>query len=179
MNILINNKKAKFSSQDFPILISGAEKTGSSFFSICLLVNLLREDKKVLLFSAYPMAKEEFRKQIGKSHEKAIIIDSGEEDALLQTLKNASDLSERVVLIKNIDAYSTKIFEAVQNLPLVIYSGDLDRCEFNDKLLEKNCPTKIFFSPSEKYLDQEIGDLPRYCGQIISSKYKGIIKLEN
>jgi len=46
MNILLNDKKVDFLLSDLPVLISGAEKTGSSFFTVCLLANLLKSGLK-------------------------------------------------------------------------------------------------------------------------------------
>ena len=40
-----------------------------------------------------------------------------------------------MVLIKNIDSYSSKLFEAAQALELVIFSGDLDKENRNKKIL--------------------------------------------
>jgi len=177
MDILLNNEKIDFTLDDFPMLISGAEKTGASFFSIILLAELLKNGAKVLFFSAYPDAKVEFRKQFGAEVDQAIIIDSGEESALLESLEKIPDLSERVVLIKNIDSYSSKLFEAVQTLELVIFSGDLDKCQFADKLIKKDFITKVFFSQSTKYPQAELGDLPKYSGQVISDRYDGLIIL--
>lgn len=167
MNILVNDKKCNFELDDFPMLISGADKTGTSFFSICLLADLYKKGKKVLLFSAYPAAKEEFKKQIEGFSGDAIIIESGEENALIDTIKNLNDLSERIVLIKNIENYSSKILETVEKLSLVIFSGDLDKCEFSDSLIKRNFTTKIYFSTS-----------PKYVGKISSKKYNGTISLD-
>ena len=135
MNILVNNRKTDFSNDDFPMLISGACKTGTSFFSVCLLADLLTSGKKVLLFSAYPAAKEAFREQIASNQENAFIIESGEEQVFIDTIKEVPDLHERIILIKNIENYSEKIFNAVKDLKLVIFSGDLDKCSFYDKLI--------------------------------------------
>ena len=178
MNILVDDKQINFSLDDLPILISGAEKTGSSFFTICLLANLLKNRHKVILFSAYPAAKEEFRNQVGADLKNALIIDSENENDFINIIKNISDLSERVLLIKNIDSYSQKIFDATKNLKLVIFSGDLDKCEFADELLKKSFSSKIFFSYSEKYPLEDLKLLPKYSGKIVSEKYKGIIRLE-
>jgi KaiC/GvpD/RAD55 family RecA-like ATPase len=178
MNILVNNQKANFSNGDFPILISGVEKTGTSFFSICLLADLLNSGSKVLLFSAYPAAKEAFREQIKNNKENALIIESGEEQSFLDVLQETADLSERIILIKNIENYSEKIFEAVKDLKLVIFSGDLDRCSFADRLIEKDFTSKIFFSQSEKYPHEELDNLPKYVGKIISDSRKGFITLD-
>jgi len=178
MNILIDNKAVSFTEKDLPLLISGADKTGTSFFSICLLANLLKNGNKVLLFSAYPAAKEEFRNQVGDNLENAIIIESGEEVDLLETLKNIPDLSQRIVLIKNIENYNLALFEAVSNLKLLIFSGDLDKCQFADKLIKKEWATKIFFSQSAKYPQARMENLEKYCGRIINQSHPGTIKLD-
>lgn len=178
MNILLNDEKVDFSLNDLPVLISGAEKTGSSFFTVCLLANLLKTDHKVILFSAHPAAKEEFKNQAGNNLSNALIINSEKEEDFIETIKNTPDLLERIVLIKNIDQYSKKIFEAVKDLNLVIFSGDLDKCQFSDDLLKKGFALKIFFSYSEKNPIDELKLLPKYSGLIIGEKYNGVIKLE-
>lgn len=178
MNILIDNKEADFREISFPILIHGAEKTGTSFFSICLLANLVRSGMQALIFSAYPAAKEEFRKQIIGYEDNCIIIDSGEEQVFIEALKNIRDLDDRVVLIKNIDKYTVDLFNAVSNLKLVIFSGDLDNCEFANNLVSKNISSKILFSPSEKYPQYDLVGLPQYYGKIFSDQYSGVINLD-
>ena len=178
MNVLLNNQKINFDSNDFPMLISGAEKTGSSFFSICLLAELLKNGYKVLFLSAYPMAKEEFKKQIGDKIENAVIIESGEEKDIIKGIKDTTDLEKRLILIKNIDVYSYKIFDALRDLKLVIFSGDLDKCQFTDSLINKAFPSKIFFSQSEKYPHSIMPNLAKFCGEIVSKKYNGIINLD-
>lgn len=179
MDILIDNIKVNFSKNEFPILIHGAEKTGASFFSVCLLANLLKSGIKTFLFSAYPMAKEEFRKQTIGYEKNSIIIDSGDEQALLEALQKTSGLDERVVLIKNIDNYSVNVFNAVKNLELIIFSGDLDNCQFADSLIDKNFSTTILFSASEKYYQYDVNNLPKYHGKIISNTYNGVVSLDH
>lgn len=179
MNILLDNKKVKFNKLDMPLLIHGAEKTGASFFSICFLANLLKDGTKTILFSAYPMAKEEFRKQISGYEKDAIIIDSGDEKVLIEMLKNIQDLKERVFLVKNIDNYSTNLFDAVKDLGLVIFSGDLDKCQFADSIIDKKLTTKIFFSSSEKYPQYELGNLPKYHGKVVGDINNGVVSLDS
>jgi KaiC/GvpD/RAD55 family RecA-like ATPase len=177
MNILINDKKTEFTKADFPMLVSGAEKTGTSFFSICLLANLLKSGQKVLLFSAYPAAKEEFSKQIKGFEDDALIIESGEEEAFIEMLPDIDDLSKRVILFKNIDAYSAKLFEALHDLKNVIFSGDLDKCQFAEELMKKKMTTKIFFSQSAKFPQPGLESLEQYQGEIFSDKHQGKIIL--
>lgn len=178
MNILINDEKVDFSLNDLPILVSGAEKTGSSFFTVCLLANLLKSGHKVILFSAHPAAKEEFKNQVGNDLGNALIVNSEKEEDFIETIKNTPNISERIVLIKNIDQYSKKIFEAAKYLKYVIFSGDLDKCQFSDCLLKKRFVSKIFFSYSAKNPIEELKLLPKYSGMIIGEKYNGVIKLE-
>lgn len=178
MNILINNQEVNFTKDDFPMLISGADKTGTSFFSICLLANLLKSGMKVLLFSAYPAAKEEFRKHINDKEGNAIIIESSEESVFIETIEDIIDLSERVVLVKNIETYHLQLFKAIKDAKLVIFSGDLDKCRYADDLIKKDFATKIFFSPAIKYPQEELTNLPKYHGRIFSNKYQGLINLD-
>lgn len=178
MNILLNNRSLDFSAADLPILISGAEKKGASLFSVCLLANLLKTGHKVILFSAHPAAKEEFRNQVGTDSGKALIIDSESEVDFIEIIKNLPDLSERVVLIKNIDSYSRKLFAAVKDLKFTIFSGDLDKCQFADDLLKKSFGSKIFFSLSEKDPIAGLELLPKYSGRIIGEKHNGEVSLD-
>ena len=178
MKILIDDREVVFNKEDFPILINGADKSGASFFSISLLVNLFENGEKVLLFSAYDPAKEEFRKQLGNSiNENALIIESGDEENFIKELDKVSDLSNRIVLCKNIENYSSNLFNKLKNQKLVIFSGDIDKCEFGEQLVKKDFKTKIFFSYTKKIKVENKMELPKYKGMIISSNYKGIISL--
>ncbi len=178
MKILINDKEVIFNKEDFPMLINGADKSGASLFSISLLKSIFENGEKVLLFSAFDPAKEEFKKQLGVSiNENALIIESGDESAFIKELDGIQDLSERIILCKNIENYSLSLFGKLKNQKLVIFSGDIDKCEFGEQLVNKDFKTKIFFSYPEKIEVVDKIDLPKYKGMIISSKYEGIISL--
>ena len=178
MKIIINDEEIVFNKEDFPMFVNGADKSGASFFSISLLVNLFENGEKVLLFSAYDPAKEEFRKQLSVSiNENALIIESGDESAFIKELDQIQDLSERIVLCKNIENYNSSLFDKLKDQGLVIFSGDVDKCEFGEQLANKDFKTKIFFSYPEKLEVKNKIELPKYKGLIISSKYNGIISL--
>ncbi len=178
MKILINDKEVIFNKEDFPMLINGAGKSGASFFSLSLLVNLFENGEKVLLFSAFDPAKEEFRKQLGGSiNENAIVIESGDEENFINELDKVSDLPERIVLCKNIEHYSPNLFNKLKDQELIIFSGDIDKCEFGGKLAIKDFKTKIFFSYPEKLKIENKIELPKYKGLIISQKDNGVISL--
>lgn len=178
MKILINDKEVVFNKEDFPMLINGADKSGASFFSISLLVNLFENGEKVLLFSAFDPAKEEFRKQLSDSiNENALIIESGDEENFIKELDKVSDLSNRIVLCKNVENYSFNLFNKLKDQELVIFSGDIDKCEFGEQVANKDFKTKIFFSYPEKLEIENKIELPKYKGLIISQKYNGVISL--
>lgn len=180
MNILINNEIENFTHEDFPMLISGGCKSGTSFFSVCLMAELFKRGEKEVFFTAYTPAKDEFRKQLGASiNDNAMIIDSGDENAFLQEIEEIKDLEERIVLVKNMENYSLKLFDKLKDKKLVIFSGDMDKCEFGDNLAEKDFKTKIFFSYPKKIKVENKIELPKYKGLIISDKYNCLINLEN
>lgn len=178
MNIIFNNNIIKFDDNDFPILINGKNKSGASLFSITLLANLFLQGEKVLLFSAYPEAKEEFRNQVGdKINKNAEIINDGDENSLIDYLKN-NDTLDKIILFKNIENYSIDTFNKLKNNEKVIFSGNIDECEFAEELIKKDFETKILFSYSEIIdVDNKI-DLPKYNAHIISPRFNGIISLE-
>lgn len=178
MKILVNDQEVVFNKEDFPMLINGADKSGASFFSISLLVNLFENGEKVLLFSAFDPAKEEFRKQLsGSINENALIIESGDEENFIKELDKVSDLSNRIVLCKNVENYSLNLFNKLKNQELVIFSGDIDKCEFSEQVANKDFKTKIFFSYPEKLEVENKIELPKYKGLIISQRYNGLISL--
>ena len=178
MKILINNKNINFNHDDFPMLISGIEKSGSSFFSVCLMEKLFNAGEKIIFFSAFPQAKKQFRDEVGDNiNDNALILESGEEVDLLDAVNNISDLEERILLVKNIEHYETDLFDRFKDKKLIIFSGDIDKCEFNNELIIKEFKTKIFFSYPEKItIDNKI-DLPKYTGLIINDKYTGLISI--
>ena len=176
MNILVNNEIVKFSHDDFPMLISGEPSAGSSFFSIELMVSLFKNGEKVMLFSAYEQAKKLFKEQVGDSiNENALIVESGDDNLFMAQLNN---ISEKIILFKNIDNYNSGLFEKLKDNKLVIFSGDLDQCKFKNELLRKEFKTNIFFSYPKCIEIKHKIDLPKYCGHIINNKYNGIIKVD-
>lgn len=181
MQILQDDKEFHFQHKDYPILISGQEGTGSSFFSVMLAVDAFRQGSKVLFCSAFPMAKEILEKELS-SGEKAdvgfihageafdskrmLVVASGEESVLIDSLDRVPDLQERIVLIKNMDSYSPALFGKVKLVPGLILSGDLDLTPFASQIDLEKFPSKVFFSWPEAYINRE---------HLAPQKYEGIL----
>jgi hypothetical protein len=177
MNILVNNKIVRFAKDDFPILITGAAKTGASLFSISFVASLFESGNKILFLTAYPPAKIDFRRQLGDSiNDNAVIIDSGEEGIFTEKLDEIKNLDETIILLKNMENYSTKLFDKLKDKKLIIFSGNIDECIFKEQLANKDFKTKIFFSYPEIIKIENKINLPKYSGHIIGDKYEGIIK---
>jgi len=180
MKISINDKEIVFNKDDFPMFINGKAfvQSGASFFSVSLMSKLLEWGEKIVFFTGFDPAKELFRSQIGdKVDDNIIIIPTGDEGDFIKKLDEIKDLNERIILFKNIEEYSTKLFDKLKDQKLIIFSGDIDKCEFGEQLANKDFQTKIFFSYPEKMNVENKIDLPKYKGLIISQKYNGIISL--
>ena len=78
---------------------------------------------------------------------------------------------------KNKERKLNKLFEAVKDLKLVIFSGNLDECKFANELIKNDFSTKIFFSQSKIYPQDGLINLAKYTVEVISNKYKGVINL--
>ena len=57
-------EEVKLTTADLPILVHGKEHSGASLLSIVIASSFHKNGNKLLIFTAYPMAKEEFLKQI-------------------------------------------------------------------------------------------------------------------
>lgn len=181
MNILVNNKIVNFNKEDFPILINGQAfiNSGASFFSVSLITKLVQQGEKIVFFTGFPPAKELFREQIGNDRNNdVIIIDSGDENNFIRMVDEIKDLEERIILIKNIEEYSVKLFSKLEDKKLIIFSGDIDKCVFRDALLNKDFTNKIYFSYPKNIEIQNKIELPQYSGHIIGNKYNGVIKFD-
>lgn len=180
MKILINDQEVVFTKEDFPMFVNGKAFTqsGASFFSVSLMTKLFEQGEKIVFFTGFDPAKELFKEQLGgRMSENIIIIPTGDEEAFMRQLDEIKDLDERIILFKNIEEYSLKLFDKLKDHKNVIFSGDIDKCAFGDELSKMNFRTKIFFSYPEKMKVENKVELPKYKGLIISQKYNGIISL--
>lgn len=181
MKILINDQEVVFKKEDFPMFVNGEAfvQSGASFFSVSLMSKLLEWGEKIVFFTGFDPAKELFRNQIGDiENDSIIIIPTGDEEEFIQKLDTINDLNERIILFKNIEEYSLKLFEKLKNQELIIFSGDIDKCKFGDELSKIDFKTKIFFSYPKKVEVENKIELPKYNGLVISSKYNGLVSLE-
>ena len=190
--ITLNNKEIKFTQNDLLGLILYQPKVGGSHFTMTVVANLLLRGSKILMLSAYPMARDNIIQQLKDSNIKtdyiininqvnanaqAIILESGNESLFLKTIEGLKDIKERVVLIKNFEVFSFKIVEACLNLDKVILSGDIEKSQEKDLILAKQYKTYVVFSNPSVKLPFITPVLEKYSGYLYSNERQGLVRV--
>ncbi len=176
--------------EGLPCLITYAEKTGGSHFTVTLVTDLFLRGSKILFLTAYPMAKDDFLQQIQGSETKtayvtntdqlntnaqAIILESGNEELFLNAIKQLDDVHNRVVLIKNIEVFSSAVFDTCESFQKVILSGNIDQCIAREQISEKKFKTIVMFTRPVTPLPVEPPTLEKYVGYLWSNGQKGLV----
>jgi hypothetical protein len=174
--ILLNEKEFNFTENNFPILIHGEDKSGASFYTISIAVNLFLKNLPIVFLCGYPMAEEEFRKQVNQDYGKdRIIFYTKERISEFKEFVADQNNQERIIFIKNIELFDEDIFNLISSKNKIILSGDINKCSFKDKILNKKFNTKIFFSP---FNDVKLPALQKYEGFLVSSNSEGVTKVK-
>jgi hypothetical protein len=188
--IVLDQKPYYIKENELPCLITYPEKTGGSDFSIMLAADLFSRGSKILFFTAYPMAKDNFTEQISESevsyitnknelssNSRCILVESGNEELFVYTIQKLDDINDRVIFIKNIEMFSEALLMTCINFEKIILSGDIDLCSNIELILQKKFHTKIFFNQPNSMKDVLIPQLEKYTGYFLSENMKGITKL--
>ena len=190
--ILLNNEVYHPTENELPCLITYSEKVGGSHFSITLAADLCLSGSKILFFCAYPMAKDNFIKQLEgsestllivtdedqiKTSPQAMIIQSGNEKLLMAAIQRIGDLPERILFIKNIEAMSPDIVDACLKFDKVILSGNLDKCARREVISKKHFNSIVVFTKPETPLPIEPPILEKFTGYLWSDNRTGLVKV--
>ncbi|MBP6908201.1 MAG: hypothetical protein KBB75_00030 [Candidatus Pacebacteria bacterium] len=192
--IILNNELYQVKEKDLPFLIIYGEKSGGSHFTITLVVDLFLSGSKILFFTAFPMAKDNFLEQIGSDHSKVVfinsvediknykdnqvlILESGNENLFIEAISILQDLNERVVLVKNIEAFSQDIFNNCLDLKNVVLSGNIDICIAKEQILKKSFKSIVVFTKPEISLPIEVPILEKWTGYLSGQDNMGVIKV--
>lgn len=194
--ILLNWKPYTLKEDGLPCLITYGKHMGGSHLSIVLIANLFLQGSKVLFFTAYPMARDNFLNQVGintpgiaivdslesleeAKNAQAIILESGNATLFLNTIKTLTDLDERIIFVKNIDIFNEEIFNICLKNEKIIISGDIDECNFKNNISMEKFNTIIAFNQPEIPIKIEIPKLERWTSYLISNKEEGILTIKN
>lgn len=192
--ILLNGEAYSVSETDLPYLVTYGEKAGGSHFTITLVKDLFLSGSKILFLTAFPMARDNFLSQIGEDHsaiamvnsvselevvkdKQVIILESGNENLFIEALKILPDIEQRVVLVKNIEAFSSAVFDSCIGLSRIILSGNLDECVSKNQIAEKPFQNIVVFTKTVTSLPVELPELEKWTGYLSGTDAKGIIKV--
>lgn len=169
--------------KDWPVLIHGAPKAGASFFTIALTASLLRRGEKVVFLCAHAPAIQSLQKEMhlpkpeARGRKVTPVLSSQLEDMQLVTMMQRRgfdpvgalcalrDLSERIVIVKNIDEIlSSALWAVLQPHRRLMLSGDLTKT--NVALSAPMLRTQILFSPTPKQWPIQRSALPTYMAEI-------------
>lgn len=193
MQILLNNQAFQFTNKHLPLLISGGHGAGSSLFTIHVMRQLVQAGEKILFFTALPAAKEDFKNLLSEDElletefvengeriegKRIIVLMSGEESAFLNAMEQISDSDQRILLVKNMDRFSSKLFDVVKSKKKLVLSGDLDETSFNDQLHDVDFGAKVFFSNPSKWPLDSFPSMEKYSGYMTSKDDNGVIGLK-
>ncbi len=193
--IILNNESYRVTEDDLPYLVIYGDKSGGSHFTVTLIADLFSSGSKILFFTAFPMAKDNFLGQIGQGYSKigfvnskddlesykdsdVIILDSGNESLFIEAIKMLPNINERVILVKNIEAFSNEIFDTCLDLNNIILSGNIDMCIAKDRIVKKSFKTTVVFTKPEIPLSIEVPKLDKWTGYLSSQGHSGMIKVQ-
>lgn len=141
------------------------------------------------------MAKEELLRQIWPDYtvdlndpsdlnkipdSKSIIIQSGNLDLFTQLIKTVNNLKEYIIFVKNIEVYdSSSLLNLLTTQQHIIFSGDIDQCNFVDYLQEQLRATIIIFTQPKIFtLNYKLPQLSKYESFLYTAKKHGILRTE-
>lgn len=191
--ITLDNKNFEFNESFLPCIVTGACKSGASYFSVSLIANLIKNGSKIIFFTAFPMAKEELFNQIGDSQtfevtgksdinkipqDKTIVVKSGDKELWEEVIRNIKNLEEYIIFVKNIEEYDNSILDILGKKEKVLLSGSLDDCSFKDELSKKIWKSKIIFTLPNVDLQVQIPNLEKYESFLIGKNLKGILRIK-
>lgn len=192
--IILNDKVRDFDDHILPCLINYEEKSGGSHYSVTLVANLFKQGFKILFFTAYYMAKENFIEQVGldetkiafvinqqdllaNSNNQCLILESGNQELLDFTLNNLPDIKERIILTKNIEKFEDKIISQVLTFDKIILSGHLDECSLKENIIQKEYKNIVLFNNPKVKLSVTAPDLEKYNAYFWTKEEEGITKI--
>jgi len=155
--------------EDLPVLIHGKEGHGASFFSIKMVAGFVKKGNPLIFWSAYSMAKQEFKKELNNNVPPNVIIVENEDPAELNKIILEIDAGQ-TLFVKNFEIVPGETRKKLLERKLLIIAGDLKKTLTKDEVLK--FPTRVFFTP---YLGIEIPSLEKYQGYMFSKNNNGEI----
>lgn len=193
--ITLNEKEFDFKEEFLPSLITYEEKSGGSHYSVSVIANMFSNGSKILFFTAYPMAKENFLEQVGlddskisfiqnkedlenNKNKQCLILESGNQELLEYALDSLTDIKERVILIKNIEKFNDNLILKSLNFDRLILSGHLDESNVKEEIIKKDYKNIIIFNNPALELKVKAPFLEKYTAYFWTKDSQGITKVQ-
>lgn len=191
--ILLDGYPFDFHTWLLPCLVTGASRSGASYFSVSLIAKLIKQWLKVIFFSAYPMARDELLQQIwpgfcyevvdaedivSMPRDRSILIQSGNFPLWEYVMDQIHHLNDYIVFVKNFEKYDITLLASLTQQVFFILSGNIDDCTFKTTLASMSWWSLIVFTPPLINLSITIDILGPYQGYLHSETQKGIIQLK-
>lgn len=168
--MLEGNEVKELVLESLPMLIHGEHGVGSSLYTVCLAAKWYRQGYQVLFLCGYVAAEEAFTQEVGEDHSHAKFYPQEKVDEFIADLKQ-NRTQNTVVVVKNIELFDNKVFNAVKALPNLIISGDVSKSTVKNVLLHKKFTTEVYFSPLN---GKALPHLEKFHAVVLSGDYKGI-----
>lgn len=179
--ILLDGKEINAISFDLPLLIHGRDKSGASFFTMNLVLNLLNEKKKILFYSAFKPARiflikntteETFQmiENVTPTYSEQLIIPISGNIELFKEILRKNYYENYIFVMKNIETFDEELFSLLSSKDNLVFSGNFLNSQGPNK---EKMNSIILFSDLEEFgIQKEKIDL--YQGFYID---KGTIEL--
>jgi hypothetical protein len=172
--ILLDGKEVEtLVPESLPMLIHGEHGSGGSLYTVCLAAKWFTQGYDILFLCGYPMAEEAFSKEVGNVHPNARFFIQEKAEEFMKAVKTLQKENTAVV-VKNIELFDDKVFNAVHDLHNLIISGDVYKSKAKENILAKEYTTEIYFSAVE---GKDIPELQKYQGFVMTEGYKGMTSL--
>ena len=171
--LLDGNEVKTLVPENLPMLIHGKEGSGASLYTICLAAKWFSQGYKVLFLCGHQMAEQEFRQQVSIEQTSAKFYTQDKVNEFIEELRDVT--RNTIVIIKNIELFDIKLFDAIRDVGNLIISGEIDKTVLKGQLLSKKFVTEVYFSPLNS---KEVPQLERFQGYVISDDYKGTTQLQ-
>lgn len=164
-----------------PCLIHGIDKTGASFFTMNLVLNYLKEGKKILFYSAFKPAKDfltentpaeihEVITHINQRSSKQLIIPLSGNLTLFTDMLKDNYYDEYIIVVKNCELINNLTAHYLTRYEKIIYSGNILKTQ---EINTNNMKSTILFSDLDAFGVSSI-ELDKYQGYLIG---KGTVSL--
>lgn len=169
-------------SADWPLVIHGKPKAGSSFFTITLVADLLRRGRRVVFFCAHGQAIRALQQELAlpapmtraKKITSSVAVQLENMQLvtffrrpkmdMVQSLRSLRDWSDRIVVIKNAEEILTPaLWEILRPHQNLILSGDMSTLK--TAVDPQHFATTILFSDSLSTWTIQRNALPTYIGE--------------